>query len=366
MNLQKSAHSATHRSYGIDLLRIFAAFSVIVLHIMNHGGLLSSTASGSYQFVICQALTAVTYSAVNIYGLISGYVGYRDKDRGFQLSNYLMLWLEVVFYNVVVALYYMWKVPGSISSQDLLSMFFPLTNNHFWYFTSYSALVLFIPFLNSAIRHCDRNILIPMASVIVLFTPLEAFTGLFQTNNGYSFVWLMLLWIIGAIMKKYRIGNNLSSFAALAGIVLLDMAIFQLNRQGDGLLIGDHYISLSLMDRYTCPLYLLSAMFHVVLFDKLKPGPILQKIIGFAAPAAFAVYIVNVQQHYWTYSMEDRFSSWAQSSVVGLTMRVITFAALFVTVVTVVDYLRRKLFQLLRIREMLNRLIDSGSKHITV
>lgn len=366
MNLSETTGSVKSRSFGIDLLRIFAAFSVIVLHIMNDGGLLDSTAFGSYQFKVCQVLTAVSYSAVNIYGLISGYVGYRDKDRGFQFTGYLMLWLEVVFYNVVITLYYIWKLPDAVSFRDLLPMFFPLTNNHFWYFTAYSALVLFVPLLNAGIRHCDRNILLPVLAVILLFNPLEAFTGQFITNSGYSFLWLMLLWITGAIMKKYHIGKNIHSFAALAGIAVLDFFIFQLYCQGDGILIGEYFISLDVMDRYTCPLYLLCAIFHLILFDKLKPGPMLQKIIRFAAPASFAVYIANVQKYFWIYGMKGNFSHFAHSSVPGLILRVMASAALFVGAVTIVDYVRRRLFQLLHIRETLDGLITSRYRHTPV
>ena len=64
----------TKRNYGIDLLRIVSMIMIPVLHILGQGAILdrSSALSGSYK--AAWLLEIVCYCAVNVYGIISGYV----------------------------------------------------------------------------------------------------------------------------------------------------------------------------------------------------------------------------------------------------------------------------------------------------
>ena len=69
------------RNYGIDLLRMLAMWMVIILHILNKGGVLSAAAPLSAGYEAAKLLEAGAYCAVNCYGLISGYVGVQHRFR---------------------------------------------------------------------------------------------------------------------------------------------------------------------------------------------------------------------------------------------------------------------------------------------
>ena len=74
------------RNYGVDALRIFSMFLVLILHILQKGDLLSgafNAATGT-----AWALEIMAYCAVDIYALISGFVGYTDKPKPFRCAKY--------------------------------------------------------------------------------------------------------------------------------------------------------------------------------------------------------------------------------------------------------------------------------------
>ena len=80
------------RNRGIDLLRMTAMWMVVILHILNKGGVLAAAAPLSAGQGTARLLETAAYCAVNCYGLISGYVG---VQRRFRYSGALALWLAV-------------------------------------------------------------------------------------------------------------------------------------------------------------------------------------------------------------------------------------------------------------------------------
>ena len=341
--------AVTQRNAGIDLLRVVAVFYVIVLHIIRQGGLLNAVTEGSYQYLVCVALSSVSLCAVNIFGLISGYVGYTGEERPIKFKNYLNLWLEVAFYNILLTLLTLWLRPEVMGQNDLVWMFLPVLGGSYWYFTAYTGLFLFIPLLNTAVSHSSNKALLQLlACIVFIFCPLETLFSSFLTHSGYSFVWLTILYLIGAILKKTNLGSRLHPLAAAAGIAVLAFCVFLLSKRWRYIEIGVFGFDSVLFEFYVLPFHLLSAILYVILFSKLKIGPIAGKLIAFAAPGAFSAYIINCQKHVWNGYMQDHFTSWAGGSPVGIAARVLLTAAIFVSVSLVVDYFRRLLFRVFR------------------
>ena len=82
----------TGRNYGVDLLRILSMFFVIILHCLGKGGVLDAAKQGTAQYSSAWFLEAVAYCAVNIFGMISGYVGYSDMPKKTKYSNWILMW----------------------------------------------------------------------------------------------------------------------------------------------------------------------------------------------------------------------------------------------------------------------------------
>ena len=92
------------RNTGIDFLRILAMFYVVMLHTLGHGGILGSLSAQNQSYNIVWFLEIWAYSAVDIFALISGFVGYREEEKPIKYSSYILLWVQAIFYGVVSAL----------------------------------------------------------------------------------------------------------------------------------------------------------------------------------------------------------------------------------------------------------------------
>lgn len=361
-----SPHNS-QRNYGIDLLRLVAAFYVIILHTINKGGIYHTTLPFSFQNYACDLLLIGSYCAVNIFGIISGYVGYREKQTKLSYSGYLPLWLTVVFYSVIITVVYMCIRPVAVTREDLIISLFPVSKNLYWYFSAYTLVFFLAPFLNRMVcQSTDGELKLLFLLICCVVAMIEYLGQSFSMENGYSAIWLLLLYLVGAIMKKTGIGSRLPALAAAILIILLDLCLFLLSIRTPHKQIFIFSFCFEIQSSYITPFYLASAILHVLLFSRLKFSAPGQRIIGFAAPAAFSVYIVNTQRSFWNYFMNNRFASWAVSSSMGMIAKIIGFSLGFVLAVVFLDYFRQKLFQLLGVKYWVQRLSHVFRKEANV
>lgn len=350
--IQVKTPAVRRRNADVDLLRIVAALYIIILHITCQGGLLGATEEGTYQYHVSGFLFIWTFSGVNIFGLISGYVGYSEEEKPIAFKSLLSLWLEVVFYDIGLTLLTLWLRPGTAEVSDLYPLFFPILNNSHWYFTSYAALLLLVPMLNSGVRHCSNRTLLQFLAAFSFFIiPVACFLDRFHFREGYTLIWLIVLYLTGAILKKTQLGAKLHPVASIVGILVMGFTAYWFYRYWGGLYIFDTFISQALAHQFIFPCHFFSAVLHLLLFSRLRIPAAIGRWISALAPGAFAVYIINTQKHVWEGYMGGRFASCADHSPLGVFARVIAVSVLFVAVSLIVDYLRRQLFRLLQRRK---------------
>ncbi|MDY3812081.1 acyltransferase family protein, partial [Eubacterium sp.] len=71
----------SNRNYGIDLLRCVAMALVVMLHTLSRSGLLNNTPTHSLKYEVMWAMEIVAYCAVNVFIIISGYVGLKSRFK---------------------------------------------------------------------------------------------------------------------------------------------------------------------------------------------------------------------------------------------------------------------------------------------
>lgn len=346
----------TERNYGIDLLRLISMFYVLVLHALGRGGVLDNTVRLSAQYQFSWFMQLWSFCAVDIFALISGYVGYSEKTKKYNYANYLVMWLQVVAYSVGLALLFYLYNPELVTRQQLLRMFFPVSNQLYWYFNAYTGLFFVIPLINNAVRQSSRDDLRKaFLGCILLFSVLEFIIGGFKLERGYSFAWLVILYFLGATIKKCDIGKRLSIPAAFAGIAVCCIISWLWRMYGKPFtLFGGIYVTREQVCTYIAPTHLCAAIYHVILFSKLKVRSSMKKMISFAAPGAFSVYLMNTQEHVWNYIMHERFKYLADGPGSTIFVHVVAFALIFLIVVVLVDFVRQKVFALFRVKQISN------------
>ncbi|MGF0101185.1 acyltransferase family protein [Bariatricus sp. SGI.019] len=355
--------STIKRNPGIDFLRILAMFYVVVLHTLGQGGILDSVVVGSHQYMVSWFLEIWSYCAVDVFALISGYVGYHEEEKPLKISNYLLLWSQVVFYGVIITLGFNMLHPELVTKFDLIEMLFPVTNGLYWYLTAYMGLFLFAPILNTGLSKYSKSFTIKFLVILFfVFSIYDTFVGKFTLNGGYCFAWLIILYLIGAILKKCEIGKKVSTLGAFGGIVFLIFVTWIWKIYGIELNFMSIHINQDSFISYTSPTIVGVAILYIICFSKMT-FKYLKVVISFAAPGAFAVYILNTQRFIWRYGMNQRFVSWANNHSYMIPVKVIAFSGIFLIISILIDRLRSKIFHVLHI-DLLMKTIEEKMKKI--
>ena len=348
------------RNYGIDLLRVVSMFYVLMLHTLGQGGVLEATIAGSPQHRFAWLLEIGAYGAVDIFALISGYVAYTDQNKKVNYSNYVMLWLQVVFYGVTVTLIYKLIHPELVGRKDLLKAMLPVTTGRYWYFTAYTGLFVILPLLNAGLRACSEPLLRKISFGIVLaFSVFETVFRQFVLLNGYSFTWIVLLYILGASIKKCKLGARLRFWQILLGIMLCHIAGWGWAMFGHELKFSNSVVPQDCFVSYISPTVLISSMLYVVGFAKLRIPTRMQKIVSFSAAGAFTGYILNCHKFIYNNELENRFLYLGGGTdLLVIFLHTVAFSLAFLAVSIALDGIRRWCFKILRVRQLSDCFVD--------
>ncbi len=356
------------RIYSIDLLRIVAMFFVCILHILNNGGVLRHTIAESSQFYISSLMNIAAFVAVDCYALISGYVGVLSNHK---YRNLIRLWLQVVFYNLGITLLFYISGNASVSVARLCRTIFPISTDAYWYFTAYFLMFPIIPGMNHLILTMDKaelkKMLLFFFVVFSLFSCLPMFariTGIIA--QGYHFIWLVYLYMLGGTirvngfsflctpkcipwLKKDSLEpKNRVVFLLLYGICILLTFILTIKCHPIVLTHLGYDPFFERLVSYNSPTIVLASIFLFEFFEQLKISTGIS-IIRFLSPLTFGVYLIHVQALIWSIFISDNFKWIAELSAFLLPLAVVLCAVGIYLICSVIDYLRWKLFRLLRI-----------------
>ena len=312
------------RNYGIDLLRMLAMWMVIILHILNKGGVLSAAAPLSAGYEAAKLLEAGAYCAVNCYGLISGYVGVQHR---FRYSGAVALWLRVTFYTVSITAVFAAFLPGSVDGDRVLRAFFPVLFRQYWYVTAYFGMCLFIPFFNLLLdRLSERQRRVLALFIVLVFSVLPTLRqrDVFLTDNGYSVLWLSCLYLLGSCLRLSCLGKKRGSGGWAAVYAICAVLTWSVHWAADRVWIA--------AERGTCDKVLLT----------------------------FSVYLIHAHPLIWEYGMADRFSVLAAKTPPVMLLLVLGAALGIYGICSLMDVLRVWIFRLLHMDE-LSRRVEAGT-----
>ncbi|MCR1901984.1 acyltransferase family protein [Ligilactobacillus apodemi] len=344
----------TKRNYGIDLLRIVSMYMIVLNHVLLIGGVIGQATqlgTGTFNYKLSWLLDIICYGAVNCYALISGYVGVTSR---YKPQNIIRLWLQVLFYSVVLNVAVVALVPGlKLSKEDILAMFMPISYQRYWYFSAYFVLFLFIPLLNYLLNTLSRASLQKMLfMLIMIFSFGETFIfrvkDFLALNSGYSALWLLVLYLIGDYIRLYDWNLWHADRLVFSGLVLLSFICF--------LAFGGEAGHGRVLVNYPAPTILLMAIALLAYFKDLKLDPRSIKWIKGFAPLTFGVYLIHLQPMVAVHLIQGRFSSLAKEAPLILLVDVVGGSLLIYLGCSLLEKLRQVLFSLLRIELLVQKL----------
>lgn len=335
------------RNYGIDLLRIVTMTMVVVLHISSQA-IVPNVPRYSCAYSIAMALESLTYCAVNVFAMITGYVCLGKKLRLSRLSS---IWIQAVFYFFVIYII-AGAVTGSSGIADAFARIYPVKMNNYWYLDAYIVLFFTMPLLNAIVENVNKKT--HLLSMIFIAVIAQAGPTLcpvvWPFQGGYVAAWLVALYLFGAYYRKYGLSGLRKSvlllifLAAAASMFFSDFALRYVSADSAAarLLTGTflRYTSLACVAE-SVALFNLFAGFRIT-------GKSAVRIISFLSPASFAVYLIHTHPYVFVNCIPGF------SAVLGCRLRFVPFvitgcAAAVYLACAAAEHIRALLFRYLRI-----------------
>lgn len=344
------------RNYGIDFLRIFSMFMVVMLHVLGQGGVLANARGVNYW--VAWLLEITCYCAVNCFALISGFVMHNSNTK---TSRIIELWLQTAFYTIIFTAILFIAVPDSISVKATLKAVFPISTKHYWYISAYFGLYLLIPLINMALKNIERKYLEFILLAAFFFYsvfPTFVVSDPYLINGGYSLIWLALLYICGAYISKYDIIHIVKKRTALivfvASVFVTVLSKFLLESISPSF-FNKLFTNNFLID-YTSPTIVLSGISLFVFCAKITFPKSIVKCISLLAPASLGVYLIHNCAPVWSKIIKGFSAGFVQYNFLIMALLVLLSAFAIYFICSLIELGRIKLFKLLNISNLCSKI----------
>lgn len=341
------------RNTGINLFKLFSMFMIALLHVLGMGGI-TGAAAGTSSYYPVYLMQNAAFCAVNCYALVSGYLMLGKKIKPSRITE---LWFEVFFYSVSISAIMMIVYRDLFSARNIVYAVTPIISNQYWYMTSYFMMYLFVPMMNKFADAANKKVFTATIVVILVLTTgsLMIKQDGFRLNDGYSPIWLMIMYLVGAYMKKFNVGAKMKKWLALLLYVISSLCSFILcvfSKKLLKIMLGNDISYLS----YTSPFVVLSAIFLFIFFSKLKFGKKTEKLINYITPAALGVYLIHTHPLVFNKLMKDIAMPLVNHGTAAMIFGSIAMALAVFIICIVIDLLRIQLFRLIRINALCKKL----------
>ena len=241
-----------------------------------------------------------------MFGLLSGYLGINTKKSSCYRT--LELVCIVFFYCCLITAIFLLSAPDKIDGiKGLLSGFFPQIKGRYWYITCYIPIGIFQPYINKMILSLSEKAHLKLCLLITaVFGFIQSFVivDLFKFDRGYSFVWLLCLYIIGAYLKRANIADKIEKLSVKCGLVFICGALV--------LTFGNLFVfmvinrQISYFTSYISPITMIMSISLVLMLSKVhidKCG----SLLAFFSSVAFDVYLIHCHIYIYDNLIKDNF-----------------------------------------------------------
>ncbi len=345
----------SRRHHGLDLLRLVATGMIILHHFISHGGLLAMFPSLCRSDVLYQSINIVCYCAVNLFGLISGYV---EVGKRFRLSRLLELWLQVAVIELAITAAFALFSDTVPTPGDWLAVALPLSCDSYWYFTAYFGMYLLLPAIHRMLEGLNRRqYQLLLGTGFLLFTVLPLFPqhDSFRLQYGYHILWLIVLYTTGYYFSRFGFGwigrYGLAVYGACMGAAMLSRVLIEA-----AILRGSTLLPPTWLEQYNTPTLYLGSCALLALFSRIRPGRRLAVVVEALCPMTFGVYLIHAHPLIFDRLIYLSLVPHGGRSGPVLLLILLGMAAAVYAVCLLLDWLRLLLFRLLGVHTLMEKL----------
>lgn len=364
MTMSTGKLSMKQRNANMDLLRIVSMLLIIFLHSIDHSGVLEAAVPGTWMYYYVYFGYYLAQVCVNCFVLLTGYFMIESK---FRPSKLISLWMEVVFYSLIIRIMFFITGQKTFSIVSLISCFVPVMTGRYWFITIYFGLYLLSPFLNIAIKAMTKRQF--TALNVVLFLLFSVWNSLhpsiagMNSGGGWGLAWFVVLYCAAAWFRFYRANDNkckrggILVFTAIPVCMTLLLGIANTLNIGIAQTIIHHWYSYNAVPAYLMSLGLMDFFIHINVKNSL-----ISKAITKIAPLTLGVYLIHAHADLspwmWeTLNMPQFMEHWNFPLV-----QIGVMVGVFMVCIGL-DWIRKSLFRIIRLSRI-NRTVDAWLANI--
>lgn len=222
------------RNIAFDIARIVSMFLIVVSHFLKHGEFMGNMTG--VNFVFGRIFYSISSPSVNIFVLISAY--FTCCSAKIKWKKLIKLYAQVWAYSIVLFIVFI-IVNGkeSFNVQWLFSSLFPVVCGKYWFFSSYIFMMMAAPFLNIIINNINKKTHFVICIFVIVAGSLSSDAHIvpqLSIERGYGAVWFILLYFVGAFIRKYdiKISKKRVYIPILAYITTLIVGYFAYTSHG--------------------------------------------------------------------------------------------------------------------------------------
>lgn len=190
----------TRRS-NLELYRIIVMLLIVTHHYVVNSGLMDvmSENPASFRSLYLYLIGMWGKTGINCFVLITGYFMCRSNIT---LRKFLKLFLEVMFYNIMIWAIFVATGYESFSIKMMLKEILPITSIHDGFTSCFLVFYLFIPFLNILVGNLDKKKhQYLLALCLFTYTFLAMIPKLHVVFNYVT--WFSVLYLISSYIRLY-------------------------------------------------------------------------------------------------------------------------------------------------------------------
>ena len=356
------------RLANIELLRSVSMFMVIAIHLFTKTSVLWNMNPKRPVYLISWLIYGFCMTGVNCYVIISGYF---LCNSHFRLSKLFQIYIQVLFYSVVLAFISKY-VLGLEMVSSWIAVFLPITNREYWFATIYIGMYCLMPFLNILIRAMSQRqfqgLLAVLTGVLCFIPTFLHADGWLGDGGAYSITWFIFLYLIGAYIKMYSQNKRYQKIWLLySGTILLIPTIKFII-----MMIGSlqNYISIDKVQRISEVFYafnsvpaLCASVLLFLCFLQVKiQHPKCVTCINLISRSTFGIYLIhnnrNIAHALWEGLKIDYWLTEKENILIVLFI----LCAVFI-VCGWIETIRKRLFILLRIDRVINKAAEQAEQY---
>lgn len=295
------------RQGNLELLRLIAMLMVVTMHVCSHGGMLDLAQKGTFAYYVVWILFGVSFVAINIYILISGYFICESR---FSVWRLIKMEMQVLFYSLGILLLFWIFGNAEHDIKYLIYCITPIISDFYWFATMYVGMYLLSPLLNMFARSLTKRQF--QCVLVLLFLQFSAWTNIFYYTSGMniaegvSIAWFLVIYLFGTYIRLHYVPNGKYGKWLLLGgglTVLIPISRFVIEGVlgafgGAAGFLEDLMWGYSVFYHYNSMLATAGAFILFIAFLNIKlKGGIGTKLIKLAASASFGVYLLH--DHYY-------------------------------------------------------------------